>query len=46
MQAIYDKLLRTRTEELMANPSGRTDALNEATAKVVKHPDFVSPITL
>jgi long-chain acyl-CoA synthetase len=29
-----------RTKELMANPSGRSDALNEATGKVVKHVDY------
>jgi long-chain acyl-CoA synthetase len=29
-----------RTKELMANPSGRSDALNAATAKVVTHPEY------
>jgi len=32
--------LETLTKELMANPSGRSDALNAAMAKVVVHPDF------
>ena len=29
-----------RSKELMANPSGRSDALNAATAKVVKHESY------
>ncbi len=33
-----------RTEELMKNPAGRSDALNAATAEVVKHPDYVARI--
>ena len=32
--------LEERTKELMANPSGRSDGLNEAMAKVVVHPEF------
>jgi long-chain acyl-CoA synthetase len=34
--------LDERTEELMQNPAGRSDALNQATAKVIAHPDFVA----
>lgn len=32
--------LAARTQELMNNPSGRTEALNRAMAQVVAHPDF------
>jgi long-chain acyl-CoA synthetase len=33
-----------RTKELMANPSGRSEALNAAMAKVVDHADFKARI--
>lgn len=36
--------LELRTQELLANPAGRSAALNEATAKVVKHPAFVERV--
>jgi long-chain acyl-CoA synthetase len=36
--------LKTRSEELMANPAGRSDALNDAMAKVVEHPDFIKRV--
>lgn len=32
--------LAARTAELMANPSGRTEALHRAMAKVIVHPEF------
>ena len=32
--------LEARQKELMENPAGRSAALNEATAKVVAHPDY------
>jgi long-chain acyl-CoA synthetase len=32
--------LAARTAELMANPSGRSEALNRAMAKVIVHPEF------
>ena len=32
--------VKARTQELMQNPQGRTDALNQAMARVVAHPDF------
>ncbi len=33
-----------RTQELMANPSGRSEALAQATAKVIRHPDYVARV--
>ena len=36
--------LAARTAELMSNPSGRTEALNRAMAKVVAHPEYQARI--
>ena len=39
---VTPEALKARTAELMANPTGRTAALNAEIAKVVGHPDFVA----